>query len=177
MRTLLGIRPLPRTFLLIFNFIIYQSNWLICVLGQNSFLWLALLLVGCHFLISPYPAKDLVLMLLITFCGVTLDGMLKAIGFFSFPADGWPIPLWLTALWMTLALLPNHCLSWLKGRWKLSALLGAIAGPVAYWAGVRLGAASFSWSTASSLLLLAVLWAFFWPLMMFCASKVLPSSN
>ncbi|WP_136797900.1 MULTISPECIES: DUF2878 domain-containing protein [Desulfosediminicola] len=177
MQTLANIRPLPKLWMIVTNFAVYQLNWLICIFGQNSFLWLALLLIACHMLVSPSPGKDMVLMAIITICGITLDGLLKAIGFFSFSSDFWPIPLWLITVWMTLGLLPNHSLNWLKGRWLLSALLGAIGGPVAYWAGVRLGVASFNWSTPSSLLLLALLWALFWPLMMFCASKVSPKTE
>jgi hypothetical protein len=40
---------------------------------------------------------------------------------------------------------------------------GALGGPLAYWAGVRLGAASFTWSLLSSLGILAIVWALLWP--------------
>jgi len=174
MSTLTGIRikPLPRLSLIVINFTIYQVNWLLMVLGQNTFLWLALLLIGFHLLLLPEPMRDSMLMVLVTCCGVILDGLLKGIGFFSFSADFWPIPLWLVVIWMSLGLLPNYSLGWLKGRWFLSATLGAIGGPLAYWAGVRLGVASFNWPLLQSLLLLAFLWACFWPLVMFIATKV-----
>lgn len=174
---LMGLRHIPKASRIMLNFAIYQTNWLICVIGQDSLLWLALLLIGCHFLISPVPGKDLVMMLVITTCGMALDGTLKAIGFFSFPSDFWPIPLWLMVLWMTLALLPHHSLHWLKGRWRLSASLAALGGPLAYWGGVRLEAAVFNWSLVASIFLLAILWACFWPLMMFIASRTLPKVN
>lgn len=176
MNTLTGIRfkSLPRLSLIVMNFIIYQVNWLLMVFGQNSFLWLALLLIGFHLLLLPEPARDIVLMVVVTCCGVILDGLLKIFGFFSFSADFWPIPLWLIVIWMSLGLLPNHSLGWLKGRWVLSALLGAVGGPLAYWAGVRLGVASFNWPLLPSLLLLALLWACFWPLVMFIASRITP---
>ncbi len=48
----------------------------------------------------------------------------------------------------------------------LSAFLGAVGGPLAYWAGVRLGAASFGFSLPFSLLVLGMVWAFVLPISM-----------
>jgi hypothetical protein len=53
----------------------------------------------------------------------------------------------------------------------LSALFGAFGGPLAYWAGVRLGAAAFHWPLLSSLMLLAVVWAFLWAGVMAVATR------
>lgn len=172
-----GLIAVPRTLLLLINFSIYQINWLLCILGQNSLVLFAILLIGCHYLFSPHPVKDLKLMALITFCGIILDGLLKATGFFTFSSDSWPIPNWLITVWMSLSLLPNYSLHWLKTRLRLAATLGAVGGPVAYWAGVRLGAATFTWTVTQSLLLLALLWGLFWPLMMYFASKLSPDTE
>ena len=53
----------------------------------------------------------------------------------------------------------------------LSALFGALGGPLAYWAGVRLGASTFHWPLLSSLALLAVVWAFLWTGVMAVAAR------
>ena len=51
-------------------------------------------------------------------------------------------PVWIAALWFGFGTLPNASLAWLQGRWCLQFILGAMAGPLTYWAGVKLGAAT-----------------------------------
>jgi len=102
--------------------------------------------------------------------GLGIDGILHILGFFSFNVAAKPIPFWLLVIWLALAILPHHSLAWLKSRVLLSAILGAIGGPLAYWAGVRLGVAHFNWSLPASLGILAVIWALLWPAVMFFAA-------
>ena len=45
-------------------------------------------------------------------------------------------------MWMNFALTLNHAMAWLKGRPVVGLILGAIGGPLAYFAGAKLGAAS-----------------------------------
>jgi hypothetical protein len=59
----------------------------------------------------------------------------------------------------------------MKKQILLSVLLGALGGPLAYWAGVRLGAATFHWPILSSLALLAVIWALLWTGVMAVAAR------
>jgi hypothetical protein len=99
---------------------------------------------------------------------------LRAAGFISFDSTFAPIPLWLMGVWLTFAILPNHSLAWLKNRLRLSALLGALGGPLAYWAGVRLDAATFNWPLLPSLLLLAIVWAALMPGVMHLSSRLAP---
>ena len=77
--------------------------------------------------------------------GILLDGTLQQVGFFTSASPGFPIPFRLMMIWLGLAITPHHRLSWLKMLPFLAAFFGAMGGPVAYWAGVRLGAASFTW--------------------------------
>lgn len=141
---------------------INQAIWFFCVLGGNSGALFALPLLALNILLSRHKRVDLQMIGLLLFIGVLIDGSLQAIGFFSFTSAGFPIPLWLAVIWAALAALPHHSLAWMKNRILLSALFGALGGPLAYWAGVRLGAATFHWPLLSSLALLAVVWAFLW---------------
>ena len=77
-------------------------------------------------------------------------------------------------VWTTFATLPNHSLAWHKKRLGLAALLGAVGGPLAYWAGVRLGAATFNWPLLPSLLLLAAIWGILMPGVMRLSSRLAP---
>lgn len=66
----------------------------------------------------------------------------------------------------------HHSLAWLQNKLLLAALFGGLGGPVAYWAGTRMGAASFNWSLPSSLFLLAVVWSLMIPAIMLFSRKV-----
>jgi hypothetical protein len=159
------------------NLAIYQAAWFICVLGENSLLWLALLLVGLHFVLSPRRKSDLYLVLVVVPAGVAIDATLKALGLFNFSATGFPIPWWLIVIWLTLATLPNHSLAWMQHRLLLSSALAAIGGPAAYLAGERLGVATLNWDLHLSLGVLALVWALFWPLVMYLAGRLATSER
>ena len=156
------------------NILIYQIIWFLCVLGETRGAILALPLLGLQLILSQKRKADLQMMVIFVAVGLIIDGSLYGTGFFSFNVPAMPIPFWLTVVWLALATLPHNSLAWLKGRLFLSAFFGGIGGPLAYWAGVRLGAASFNWPLYTSLLLLAVVWAVLWTGVMYLAGKMLP---
>jgi hypothetical protein len=161
----------------IINLIIYQVTWFICVLGGNNLSWIPLLFLGIHIYLSQYKKADVILIISLFIVGILIDGTLKTLGLFSFTSDSFPIPYWLMVVWLVLATLPNHSLAWMKKRLFLSAFFGALGGPLAYWAGVRLGAASFNWPLLQSFITLAVVWALLWPLVMFFSNVLLPQEK
>ena len=104
-------------------------------------------------------------------CGFLLDGVLAATGWLHYesPLVSLPAPIWILALWLAFAMTLNHSMTFLRGRPRLAATLGAIGGPMAYLAAARgfdavtflepawraIALLSFGW--ASALALLAVL--------------------
>ena len=48
------------------------------------------------------------------------------------------------ALWTCFAATLRHSLAWLRARWLLAAVLGAVGGPLAYLGGESLGAISLT---------------------------------
>jgi len=156
------------------NILIYQVIWFLCVIGETRGAILALPLLGLHLYFSQNRKADLQLMAAFLVAGLIIDGSLHGVGFFRFEAPARPIPFWLIVVWLALATLPHNSLSWLKGRPFLSALFGAAGGPLAYWAGVRLGVADFNWPLLPSLLLLAVIWALLWSGAIYFAGKTVP---
>jgi len=153
------------------NFCIYQIVWFLCIFLENTGAFLALPFIGLHFLLSDEKRKDMHLAVIFLAAGLCIDGVLHAAGFISFNVPAYPIPFWLAVIWVALATLPHHSLKWLKGKRFLSAFLGGIAGPLAYYAGVRAGAADFGWSLTPSLATLSVIWAFFWSVVMHYAGR------
>ncbi|HMB16266.1 MAG TPA: DUF2878 domain-containing protein [Pelovirga sp.] len=154
------------------NIAIYQLIWLVAVIGGESLVGLALALIVGHFLLTPVPKTDLVLIALVLLIGILVDGTLRWSGFFSFAEDRFPIPLWLGCIWMGLATVFNHSLGWLKNRLWLAMVLGAIGGPAAYIAGGRLGAAEFSLSLPWSIAALAIVWGGLVPGLVWLSGKI-----
>jgi hypothetical protein len=157
------------------NLVIYQATWFICVLGGDQLAWAPLILLGIHLFFTPCRKADLIMIVSLVMFGIVLDGTLVTLGFFTFPGATFIIPYWLIVIWMALATLPNHSLRWLKDRLALAAILGALGGPLAYWAGVRLGAATFNWPLSYSIVLLAVVWGLFFPAVMLFSTRNVPA--
>ena len=149
------------------NVLIYQAIWFLSVLGGTSGALGGILLLFIHLIFSPVRGADLRMMGLLLFVGLLVDGTLHQMGFISFTVTGFPIPFWLMVIWLGLAITPHHSLAWLQHRLLLSMLFGAMGGPVAYWAGVRLGAATFNYALLPSLFTLSLIWAFLWPAVMY----------
>jgi hypothetical protein len=100
--------------------------------------------------------------------GIMVYASPNPIGFLS--------PLWMSLLWVALAMTLNHSLAWLKNKYWLSAILGSITGPLSYLAGVRLDAGSMP-DEVYSLVTLSIVWALSMPLMMFWSQKPRKRSN
>jgi hypothetical protein len=77
-------------------------------------------------------------------------------------------PLWILALWLAFATLPDGALSWLSGRTGLQVIFGALGGPLSYIAGEKLGAAEFHTSFTYAMAVFAIAWAIATPLCFLC---------
>jgi hypothetical protein len=121
------------------NALLFQIGWFACVLGGNSFwLLIAVGVLAIHLLwISSWQADGL-LLISVALIGTMVDSLLLNCGVFSFDADGPLIPLWLVTLWAVLATTLNHCLDWTAKPWWRASILGAIGGPMSYYAGSKM---------------------------------------
>jgi hypothetical protein len=68
-------------------------------------------------------------------------------------------------IWAQFATLFHYALYWLSGRYLLAAIFGLFGGPLAYWAGIRMGAAYFGPDPLVTILCLAVVWATVTPIL------------
>jgi hypothetical protein len=73
-------------------------------------------------------------------------------------------PHWIVVMWGLFATTLNVSLAWLKQKLALAAMLGAVAGPLAYYAGYKLNALQFN-NMSVTLIALAIGWALFTPLL------------
>jgi hypothetical protein len=141
------------------NALLYQLVWFCGVLGGNRFIWLAAIALLLQLWLSNKRVADVKMMGLFLVAGMTIDGLLQATGVLKFAEPGWPIPLWLVLIWLSLANTVHHSLSWLMTRPTWATIFGCIGGPLAYWAGTRLGAATFGYGPQFTIALLALIWA------------------
>jgi hypothetical protein len=149
------------------NFVLFQIGWFACIIGaanQQVFWPVAgtLLYIAIHIYYSPRPILELKLVLKAALFGVAVDTLVANLGFLSFE-DSWPSaylsPVWMWTLWALVASTINGSLSWLRGRPVLGAVLGAIAGPLSYEAGIRMGAGSWGvHGQLGGLILLGIAW-------------------
>lgn len=160
------------------NFALFQAGWFACILGAAHGMPAVALAAAClvivvnlwHF--SKDRMSDLRLLLVVALIGFCVDSIHLHLGVFALiGAPHFPhlCPLWLVALWAMLATILRESLSWLAGRYGLAALLGAIAGPLSYLGGARLGAATMNPNRAFSMTALAIGWAVAMPILIFLA--------
>jgi len=167
------------------NFAFFQVGWFACVLGASrGFVWagpaVVILWLLAQAIVSPDRKSELLLALAAGLIGYLADSALVLAGVLAFEPKchiGRPSPVWMVALWLNLAGTLNHSLFWLRGRWLLAAALGALGGPAAYWAGVRLGAASLHEPIWVSLAAVSVEWCLAMPILAWLAwrSSAAPS--
>ncbi len=166
----------PTTPMLAFNLAVLNVGWFACVLGDAYRVALlgpavVAVLLALHLaVVAPRDrGREVVVLLLAGAVGYAGDSALVlagAIGFDPGSGPGAPTKLWMVALWMNFATVLNSALYWLAGRPLLAALLGALGGPMAYLAGVKLGALAFPGGTAWALALIALEWAVAMPVLL-----------
>lgn len=159
---------------ILINILTYEAIWLLGILWGNQGAVVGCVLLIIHLLRSKCRAADLKVMGFLFFLGLLVDGTLQLVGLFSFTNPGFPIPFWLLVIWLGFSITPHHSLAWLKNRLLLASLFGALGGPAAYWAGTRLGAATFNWPLPSSLIVLFLVWSAVIPTIMLFSRRCTP---
>ncbi|MCE9593450.1 MAG: DUF2878 domain-containing protein [Planctomycetes bacterium] len=149
------------------NFALFQLLWFACILGaareQHAYaLGGAALCIGLAFLISDSRRRDAWLVLVVASGGFALDSAEVALGVYRAAGPRlaeWATPWWFVCLWAGFATTLGSSFAWSLARPKLAIAVGAVAGPLAYVSGEKLGALELGEPRARSLALLAVAWA------------------
>ncbi|MEP6874068.1 MAG: DUF2878 domain-containing protein [Burkholderiales bacterium] len=160
------------------NFVLFQAAWFAGVLGAAHDAPLlgttaVVVVIAWHVAVSARPMTEAKLVGAALAIGAVFETFFAQLGQVAF-TSGQPEPhvppYWMVAMWGLLAIALNVTMRWMKRRWLLAAVLGAIAGPMSYAAGVRLGAATFINATAA-IATLAIAWALLMPLMMWLSDR------
>jgi len=148
------------------NIAAYQIAWFACVLGAaNQLPWVgtatAIIIAVAHVLRTQNTDIELKLIGIALLVGAVLDSGLSSARLVEFHSgvviDG-VTPHWMLALWIAFATTLLHSLHWLIVRPAWAALFGALGGPLAYYAGFKLGAMSVT-AGAASFIAIGVTWA------------------
>ncbi len=162
----------------IINFVLFQIGWFACVLGAaRQMPWLGvivvLVIVAWHLLQAKQPKSELILLLIALFIGGIFDQMLLHLNLVSYQAHGWQdslVPAWILALWAVFVTVLNVSLRWMRERWLIAVLFGAIGGPLAYMGAEKLGAVTLN-AVPASYVALGVGWAILTPLLLKISEK------
>lgn len=148
------------------NFFLFQIGWFVCILGAaNQMPWLALgivmVIVFGQVAFANQPMKELALIVSACVVGAIVDQMFLINHVVQYQSHGWSnavVPVWIIALWMGFSSTLNISLRWLRDRYVVAFLLGAIGGPIAYIAAEKLGAVVIT-PMVTSYIALALAWA------------------
>lgn len=162
----------------LFNFALFQLGWLASVLlGASRYHWLGPVVVFAvlfvHLRSSPDREAERRLIGYALLIGLVWENLVSLSGLIVYPSGqpfGILAPVWILAMWPLLAITLNVSLRWLKGMPAVAALFGAVGGPLAFFAGERLGAAVFP-DPYLAMATLAVGWAILFSLLMRLAAR------
>jgi hypothetical protein len=169
---------------LFINALGFQTAWWACIAGiglglEIPALLYCLVLAGLHLAFAAQPWAEAKLAAIALLTGVLADTLLQLLQVISF--YGWALgpvsPFWLWMLWVLFAMTLNTSLAFLQKLplW-LSALAGLAFGPVTYYSGAKLGAASLDGSLLH-LGALAVVWMIALPFLVFMAKQLFTPSK
>ena len=150
----------------ILNIVAYQVAWFACVLSAaNQLPWLgtvvALAVVALHLVMSSQRGTEFKLVVAAAVIGLVLDSALVMSGMVGFSSgvfiDG-VTPHWMLGLWIAFATTLSVSMRWLVTRPLLAIAFGALGGPIAYYAGMKLGAITID-SSVTALIAIGISWA------------------
>ncbi len=149
----------------VLNIITYQIAWFACVLGAaNQLPWIgtsvALAVAALHLALTSQRPAELKLIVAAAVIGLILDSALSSSGLVVFASGVWIegiAPHWMLGLWIAFATTLSVSMRWLMARPVLAIAFGALGGPIAYYAGMKLGAMTIH--SDSSLFVIGIAWA------------------
>jgi len=158
------------------NAILFQAAWFAAVLGAGREMpWLGTAVLIPVLAINLYlidkPRSELQLIISAGILGFIFDTALVAAGIFTPVQYLLPSPcspVWMIGLWMNFAASLNVSLGWLRGKYLLASLFGAVGGPLAYYSGGKLGA-TLTLPDMNGILVLAAGWGVMTPLLYWLA--------
>ena len=163
---------------ILINIILFQIGWFACVLTAASSqpifgAIISFVIIVSHILMSKQYKQELRIIIIAMMIGLFWDSLIVSAGWLTYQSGmvvDFMAPYWIVLMWALFATTINSSLSWMKEKLILSSVFGAIAGPLAYYAGVKLGAVEFL-NEINALIALSIGWALFTPLLLKLSTK------
>ncbi len=136
----------------------FQLLWAIAVLGQDKWQLLLIALVAITVVTASYfDRRSVFSMLMIFLSGIVVDSLNLYAGVLVFNQQ--VMPLWLVGLWAAFSWYAVVLFS-IVNRYPLVlvSIVGGIAGALSYFAGLKIGAVSWSFSPVTTSLILFLEW-------------------
>ena len=158
------------------NFAWFQGVWWLVILFQNQAVIPVLGLIALWLFLSSKRIEDIKLMSAVFVLGTLVDAQLTYSGLFIFNETEallsfWPIPIWLSLLWVAFAGTVYHSLTVFKGRPVLASIAGAVFAPLSYIAGAKFGAVELGASILFSYIFIALVWSVVFPLCFYLSNR------
>lgn len=148
------------------NYALYQTGWFACILGA-AWGWpvagalIAVALTAVHVLISRDRAGESRLIALALGLGLAVEWYQVRSGTYAFTSGvvvAWMSPPWLLMMWAQFATTFRSSLRAIMLVPERAVVFGALGGPIAFWAGERLGAVTMAEPLGPGLVRLSVTW-------------------
>ena len=160
------------------NFAGFQAAWWATILSAaNGMPWLAASASGAavvlHLALFDRSAPERRLLAAATAVGIVIETGNALAGWTRFDPRPFDLPIapaWMVIQWTVLGGIFRHSLGWIRGRYALAAVLGAIAAPLSYAGGERLGAIDMIGTPA--LVAVAVEYAIAMPLLLLIEARI-----
>ena len=162
---------------IILNIVLFQIGWFACVLTAANDIavvgaLISILILMTHIKLSVNAKQELRIISIAMLLGLFWDSILVSVGLLNYHSGmvvSFLAPYWIVLMWALFATTINSSLAWLKEKLFVAAVFGAISGPLAYYAGAKLGAVIFI-NEMVALLALSIGWALFTPLLLIFSS-------
>lgn len=126
--------------------------------------------ITLHMIFISEQNRELLFIALVAVIGGVVEFGFVWFDVLKSPSDSLLPPLWLLALWPLFATTLNHSTKWFQQHLWISAVAGAIAGPLTYYTGTRLTDYEIVAPQSTSMLKLMIVWMLVFPFVMWIAS-------
>lgn len=155
-----------------FNLIAFNVIWPAIVIGRDTLIWLLAptVLLYAALLIARGRVKTSQIVLPAA-AGILVDTCLSLSGVYQFENTSSLLPVWMIVLWFAFATTLSQSLAILGRNKLIASMVGALAVPLNYIVGERLGAMSFGYDMFLTVVVMSVVWAVLLPLLFYLAQS------
>jgi hypothetical protein len=157
---------------MLINVIGFNLSWFGLIYWGNNFIPFAFALLIAHLFFQSKNHKELLLILIISIIGISVDSLLQQLNVFIF-LDSSHIPFWLIMLWASFAATICHSLRFLESSKLLQLVVGGLISPMSYIAGYKFMAVDFGYSMLITYSILALIWGGLFLLFFYLKSKII----